>query len=109
MDYGGNVMNSEVASVSLLAITSSISIFNSLCPPLHQVRQATDHNVTVTNDVRVAEIAAVSLTVAIGLTGSGLTKNPAPAILSIIAAGALVLMYECVLKSQPYEMRGTVK
>jgi len=102
-------MNGEIASVSLLAITSSISIFNSLCPPLHEVRQATGNNATVTNDVRVAEIAAVSLTVAIGLTGSGLTKSPVPAMLSIIAAGALVVMYESVLKSTPYEKRGTVK
>ncbi|HEY6021376.1 MAG TPA: hypothetical protein VIY48_16170 [Candidatus Paceibacterota bacterium] len=102
-------MNSEIASVSLLAITSSISIFNNLCPPLHEVRQATPANARVVNDVRVAEIAAVSLTVAIGLTGSGLTKSPVPAVLSIVAAGALVAMYEGVLNTTPHENKGTVK
>lgn len=102
-------MSDQIASVSLLAITSSISIFNSLCPPLHEVRQATKDNATVTNDIRVAEIASVSLTVAIGLTGSGLIKSPVPAMLSIIAAGALVVMYESVLNTYPTEKKaGTV-
>lgn len=101
-------MDSAIASTSLLAITSSISIFNSLCPPFHEVRQATVQNRTTVNDVRTAEIAAVSLTVAIGLTGSGMTKSPAPAMLSIIAAAALVIMYESVLQQTPKEKKGTV-
>lgn len=94
-------MNSEVASVSLLAITSSISIFNSFCPPFSDVRQSDPKNPVVITTVREAEIAAVALTVAIGITGSGLTKSPAPAILSILAAGALVLTYENILNRNP--------
>lgn len=102
-------VNSEVASTALLSITASVSIFNSLCPPLHEVRRATESNIAVTNDVRVAEIAAVSLTVAIGITGSSLTKSPIPAMLAVISAAGLVVMYESVLRSQPYETKGTVK
>jgi hypothetical protein len=102
-------VNNEVASTALLSITASISVFNSLCPPLHDVRRATGGDIDVINDVRVAEIAAVSLTVAIGVTGSSLTNNPLPAALSILAAAALVVMYESVLRSEPNERKGTVK
>jgi uncharacterized membrane protein len=102
-------MDSTIASTALLSLTSSIGIFNSLCPPLHDVRRATPADNGMVNDVRVAEIAAVSLTVAIGLTGSGLVKSPVPAVLSIVAAGALVVMYESVLRTPPIESKGTVK
>lgn len=98
-------MDGAIASTSLLAITSSIGIFNSLCPPFHTIRQATGDPRTVA-DVRTAEVAAVALTVAIGLIGSGMTKSPLPAVLSVVAAGALVLMYESVLRSTPIEMKG---
>jgi len=82
-----------------------VSIFNSLCPPFHEVRQATANNPVIANDVRTAEIAAVSLTVAIGLIGSGITKSPVPAMLAIVAAGALVVMYESVLRTHPTEKK----
>lgn len=98
-------VNSEVASTALLSITAGVSIFNSLCPPLHDVRRATGDDVAVVNDVRVAEIAAVSLTVAIGLTGSGLTKSPVPAALAVLAASCLVVMYESVLRTHPTERK----
>lgn len=90
-------MDGTIASVGLLAVTSSVSIFNNLCPPFHEVRQASATDTTMAKDVRTAEIAAVSLAVAIGLIGSGMTKSPVPAMLAIVAAGALVVMYESVL------------
>jgi len=96
-------VNNEVASTSLLTITAGVSIFNSFCPPLHEVRRATGKDNGIINDTRVAEIAAVSLTVAIGMIGSGLTKSPVPGVLAILAAAALVAMYEGVLRTQPTE------
>lgn len=102
-------VNGEVASTTLLSITAGVSVFNSLCPPLHEVRRATNGDIAVINDVRIAEISAVSLTVAIGLIGASLTNSPLPAVFAVIAAAGMVVMYESVLRREPYERKGTVK
>lgn len=92
-------MDTTVATTSLLALTSSVSIFNSFCPPFEDVIHGSPSKMTPT--VRLSEIASAALAVSIGLVGSMLTKSPIPAVLAILAAGALVLTYEGVLRINP--------
>lgn len=93
-------MDATTVNVGLLSITAATGLYTSLLPDLQDLRRANlgDHDVVA--DVRVGEIAATALTVAIGLTASSLIKNPVPAMLSIVAAGAMLTTYESVLHTQ---------
>lgn len=91
--------NSNVSGATLLSVTSAISVFTSLLPNFADVRKASPNDPDMVNDVRLGELAASTLVVAIGLIGSSVTGSPAPTLVSIIAAVALVGMYESVLKT----------
>ena len=97
-------MNDQAISVTLLAVTSSVGVFTSLLPPLSEVRKS-KHDADTTNDVRMGELAAAGLTLAIGLMASALVKNPAPAMIAVLCAGGLVVMYESVLSTPPKEAK----
>ncbi len=101
-------MSENVASSTLLVVTASLTAFTSLLPQFSEVRKATGQ-ADLTNDVRMGEIAAFGLVVGIGLTATSLTKSPVPAMVGIISAVALVVMYESVLSATPKEKtNGTV-
>lgn len=93
-------VNPNVASATLLSVTQSVVCFSSLLPPLSEVRKSVGDEDTV-NDVRIGEFAASALVVAIGVTASTLTGSPIPAMVSVLSAAALVVMYESVLATQP--------
>jgi len=101
-------MSEGVASSTLLIVTASVTAFTSLLPEFSDVRKATGQ-ADLTNDVRLGEVAAFGMVTAIGLTATSLTKSPIPAMVGIISAVALVVMYESVLSATPKEkVNGTV-
>lgn len=93
---------SQITSVSLLALTSSVSMFSTFLPEFREVRKSKGEPSFV-NDVRMGEVAAVGLTLAIGISASALTNSPVPAGAAVVAALTLVIMYESVLKLPPKE------
>lgn len=99
-------MNAEVTSASLLAITSSISTFTSLAPDLADVRKAVG-DPALTADVRLGELTATAVVVAIGVAASVMVKSPIPGMIAATSAAGLVLMYESVLQSVPVERKAT--
>lgn len=93
---------SEATNATLIAVTSSVGVFTSLMPPFAEVRKSIG-NPDMVADVRMAEIAAGSLVVTIGVIASSMAKSPVPAMVSAVFAGALVCMYESVLVATPKE------
>lgn len=92
-------MDATQINVSLLAATSAIGLYTSFLPDLRDVRKSTRGDKDAVADVRVGEIAATALTVAIGITASSLIHNPAPAMIALVVAGFLIITYESVLAS----------
>lgn len=90
--------NSNVASATLLSMTNSVVVFTSLLPPFADVRKASPMDPDMLNDVRLGEAAASALVIGVGLVASNVTGSSAPTIVSVIAAVALVGMYESVLR-----------
>lgn len=97
-------MNEGVAGAALIGVSSSVSVFNSLLPPFSEVRKSVGE-LDMVNDVRMGEIASFALVVGIGVTATMLTKSPIPAIVSVVSAVALVMMYEAALQTTPREMK----
>ena len=97
-------MTGDVTSASLLSVTQSIGTFTALLPKLSDVRKAT-HDSDVVHDVRMGEVASTALVVSVGVIAYSMVKSPVPAMVAIVSAGALVLMYESVLQATPKEVR----
>lgn len=93
-------MNESVTGSTLLVVTASVTAFTTIMPKFGDVRRANTNGDTA-RDVRMGEAAALGMTVAIGITASSLTKSPVPAMVGIVSALALALMYESVLQAQP--------
>lgn len=98
-------LSEKEASAVLLSVTASVGVFTALLPEFTDVRKSVG-NESMTNDVRLGEIASAALVVGIGLLASSVTDSPAPAIASVVCAAVLVVMYETVLQSKPTE-KGT--
>lgn len=96
-------MNGEVASAALMTMTSGLGSFTALLPELSDVRKSVG-NMDMVNDVRMGEMAAVTLTLGIGISASVITKSPVPGTVAVVSALALVVMYESVLRSVPKEV-----
>ena len=83
-----------------LAIGQGVASFAVFLPKLTDVRKYNPKdNPDFAADVRVGEIAAVSVTMGIGLISSALTGSQAPAIVSLLVCAILVTLYESVLRT----------
>jgi hypothetical protein len=91
----------QASSAALLAMTQAIAAFTTFLPPLAEVRKKSIDDPLFAGDVRVGELAAVSLTIGVGTIVSGLTGSNAPIVVSLITAFGLVVLYESTLRSVP--------
>jgi len=99
-------VSENVTGSTLLVVTASVTAFTTLMPRFGDVRRANTNSDTA-RDVRMGEAAALGMTVAIGITASSLTKSPVPAMVGVVSALALVLMYESVLQTKPTTGKAT--
>ena len=90
-----------------LGITQAVGAMNSFLPPLSEVRKKTPENhPEFAADVRMGEVAVVTLTVGVGVIVSSLTGSSAPALIGLITALGIVVMYESILRSDsPMEVK----
>lgn len=87
-------------SVSMLAVGQGIAVFNTMMPPITEIRKRTpDTDPEFAADVRVAEIVGSVITLGIGLIMSSLSQSSLPALVAIMVAAGLTITYECVLRS----------
>jgi hypothetical protein len=90
-------VSGQTASAMLLAVSTSVATFTALLPPFAEVRKGNKADAMVREDVRMGELAASALVVGIGIMASGVAGSPAPAMATIVAALALVALYETAL------------
>lgn len=82
-----------------LAVGQTVSAFSSFLPPLSQVRKATAENSEMIGDVRLGEIAAVTVSLGTGAIASSLTGSPVPILAGAVMALVLVCLYETALRA----------
>ena len=103
--------NPDVFGPASLAVTQGVTAFSTFLPKFSDVRKNhPDDNPDFAGDVRMGEVAAVTVTMGIGLIASSLTASAAPTIVSAITCLILVVLYETTLRSnRPLEPKGTSK
>lgn len=83
-----------------LGLTQSLSLFQGFLPKFSDIRKEDPtNNPDFVKDVRMGELAAAMLTIGIGAVMSSLTGTPYPAIISLISALGLIVLYETALQS----------
>jgi hypothetical protein len=97
--------------VAMLSVSSGLNVFQSLLPKLSDVRKADPaNNPDIAADVRMGEVAAGTMTLAVGIIASSLTKSPVPAAVALFTVIILVTIYESTLKAQrPFENRPNLR
>lgn len=94
----------ELVGPATLGVTQGISAFTTFLPKLSEVRKAGPNDVDTAADVRLGEIAAVTLTIGIGVITSSLTGSPVPAYTAVFMCLVLVCLYESTLRAdRPFE------
>jgi hypothetical protein len=90
----------ELIGPATLGVTQGITAFTTFLPKLSDVRKANPETDTDTAaDVRLGEIAAVTLTIGIGVITSSLTGSPIPAYTAVFMCLILVCLYESTLRA----------
>lgn len=93
-------MDASVIGPATLSITQAISAFHSFLPPFSDIRkQHPDDNPSFAADVRMGEVASVSIALGIGVITSSLTGSPIPAYTALLISAILVTLYETTLRS----------
>lgn len=104
-------MDASIFGPASLSMTQGFSAFNAFLPKLTDIRKTMpSENPDFAADVRLGEAAAASLTIGMGLIASSLTQSPVPAIVALLMAIGLVVLYESVLRAdRPMEPKTTLK
>lgn len=90
-------VSGQAASATLLVVSSSIGTFTAFLPSFAEVRKGDKSDPSMREDVRMGELASCALVIGIGVMASGVAGSPVPAMASVVAALALVALYETAL------------
>ena len=83
-----------------MGLTQSLALFQGFLPKFTDIRrQDPASDADFVKDVRMGELAAALLTIGVGAIMSSLTGTPYPAVISVISALGLVMLYETALRS----------
>lgn len=98
-------MDAAVLSVATLAVNQGVSAFTSFLPPISDIRRANPaDNPDVAADIRMGEVAAITLTVGIGAVCSSLSGSNVPIVVAVTTSLILIALYESTLRAdRPFE------
>lgn len=92
-------MSAELLGPTSLVVGQSFSTIQFFLPPLSQVRKA-DYatNPDIVGDVRLGELAAITVTTAVGAIVASLTRSAIPLFAGLVTSFVLVCVYETALQ-----------
>lgn len=98
-------MSTDIFGPAMLGVTTGIQAFQGLLPRISDIRRADpQNNPDVAADVRLGEVAGVTLTMGIGIIASSLTGSSIPAFTALLMCLILVCIYESTLRAdRPFE------
>jgi hypothetical protein len=102
-------LDPAIIGLTMQAVSQAASAFAQYVPKLTDVRKAEANDSSMIGDVRIGEIAAVTLTVGVGVIASGLTGSPVPSIIAALMCLVMLVLYESALRGdRPFEPRPIV-
>ena len=104
-----SIPNPEMFGPATFAIGQSVASFSTFLPKFSDVRSKhPDDDPSFAADVRMGEIAAVTVSMGVGLIASSITGSPVPAVVTLLVCLILVTLYESTLSAnKPMEPAAT--
>lgn len=94
----------EMLGPATLGVGQTIGAFQFFLPKLSDVRKATMDDVDMVGDVRMGEVAALTVCLGVGAIVSSMTGSVVPIAASAVMAMVLICIYETTLKAdRPWE------
>lgn len=91
----------NVIGPATLSMTQSLALFQNFLPSFSDISKADPEvDISIANDVRRGELAAVLMTLGIGGMTSALTGSAVPSVVALVTCAGLVMLYESALKAQ---------
>lgn len=106
MGWSSVAVDGVTLSLTTVGITSTVSAFYQMLPPITEIRKRTNDDPTFAADVRIGEVAASVIALGLGAIASSLSGSSVPVLASAVLAGGLIFLYEFVLRSRPVEVNG---
>jgi hypothetical protein len=96
-----------IIGITMTAVSQSANAFAQYLPKLTDIRKTDPGDPSMIGDVRIGEVAAVTLTLGVGVIASGLTGSPVPAMVAALTCVVLLALYETALRGdKPFEPTG---
>lgn len=93
-------MDPSAIGPSMQAVTTALTAFNTFLPDLAEIRKADPQiDFDTVAHLRLGEVAAGGIVIGLGAIASALTKEPAPAMIALIAAAGMIFLYEMTLRA----------
>jgi hypothetical protein len=97
-------MNSDIINPATLAMSQAVAGFLTFMPKISDVRRANaEKQPEFAADVRVGELAALTLAFGVGAIMSALTRSVVPLVVGLLMTALLWFLYESVLKANTTE------
>lgn len=98
-----------IIGITMQAVSQAASAFSLYVPKLTDIRKASPNDPSMAGDVRMGEVAAVTLTLGVGVIASGLTGSPVPTFIAGFMCLVMIVLYESALRGdRPFEPRPIV-
>lgn len=92
-----------ILGIAMTTVSQGANAFQQYVPKLADIRKS-NGDPEIIGDVRMGEVAAVALTMGVGVIASSLTGSPTPAVVAAIICISLVILYESALRAdRPFE------
>lgn len=96
----------EMYGPAILMVSQGISLFQNLLPKLGEIRRADPAmDVELAADVRLGEVAAITLLVGMATVASTFTNSLLPVAIAVIVSAILVILYESALNGNAFSPR----
>jgi hypothetical protein len=91
--------NPDALGPASMALGTTTTVFMSFLPKFTDVSKADPGDTGMTKDIRLGEIASVTVAMGTGLIFSHFTGSPAPVVVSAVMCTVLILLYENARKA----------
>lgn len=89
-----------IIGIALQTVTQGANAFQQYAPRLADIRKGDRTDPGLIGDVRMGEVAAITLTVGVGAIASSLTGSPVPTMVAAIICLVMVMLYEAALRGE---------
>lgn len=93
-------MDGAVIAAATVSLGQSMTAYSFFLPPLREVRRANPNDPLIRGDVRMGQVAAGAVTLAVGVMLSYLVNSKVPLIVAVIIALVIAAAYETALGNE---------